>query len=68
VRSGKTRDDAYRIVQRNAMKAWDEARDFRSLLEADPEVSVESLDDAFDLSRSLRNLDTVFTALDAIAL
>ncbi len=68
VRAGKTRDEAYRIVQRHAMKAWDERCDFRTLLEADPEVSVESLDDAFDLSRSLRNLDIVFDALDRIAL
>jgi adenylosuccinate lyase len=68
VRAGKTRDEAYRIVQRHAMKAWDERCDFRTLLEADPDVSVESLDDAFDLSRSLRNLDTVFAALDRIAL
>ena len=35
------RDDAYRIVQRNAMRAWDERVDFRSLLEADPEVTVD---------------------------
>jgi adenylosuccinate lyase len=68
VRSGKTRDEAYRIVQRNAMKAWDDRCDFRTLLEADPEVTVDSLDDAFDLSRSLRHLAPVFTALDRIAL
>jgi adenylosuccinate lyase len=68
VRSGKTRDEAYRIVQRNAMKAWDDRCDFRALLEADPEVTVDSLDDAFDLSRSLRHLAPVFTALDRIAL
>jgi adenylosuccinate lyase len=66
VRSGKTRDDAYRIVQRNAMKAWDDGCDFRTLLEADPDVSLESLDEAFDLSRSLRNLAPVFTAVDGI--
>jgi adenylosuccinate lyase len=68
VHAGMTRDDAYRVVQRNAMKAWDERSDFRALLEADPEVSVESLDDAFNLSRSLRNLDSVFAALDHIEL
>jgi adenylosuccinate lyase len=68
VHAGMTRDDAYRIVQRHAMKAWEERSDFRALLEADPEVSVESLDDAFNLSRSLRNLDSVFAALDHIEL
>ena len=66
VASGLTRDDAYRIVQRNAMRAWDEGVDFRSLLEADPDVPNEMLDDAFDLRRSLSNLDTVFAQLDAI--
>ena len=56
VASGMTRDDAYRIVQRNAMRAWDEGIDFRTLLEADPDVDNDVLDDAFDLRRSLRNL------------
>ncbi len=66
VQNGRTRDDAYRIVQRNAMQAWDEARDFRQLLEADDEVDDAVLDEAFDLARSLRNLDQVFDQLDAI--
>ena len=39
VQGGATRDDAYRIVQRNAMRAWDEGLDFRTLLEADDEVA-----------------------------
>jgi adenylosuccinate lyase len=64
VQAGATRDDAYRIVQRSAMRAWDEGRDFRSLLEADPDVDDAILDDAFDLDRSLRNLDRVFAQLD----
>ena len=63
VASGMSRDDAYRIVQRNAMRAWDEGTDFRTLLEADDEVPNELLDDAFDLRRSLRNLDVVFDEL-----
>ncbi len=66
VQSGATRDDAYRIVQRNAMKAWDEGRDFRSLLEADDDVDDAVLADAFDLGRSLRNLSEVLSALDSI--
>jgi adenylosuccinate lyase len=66
VNSGKTRDDAYRIVQRNAMRAWDEGLDFRTLLEADPEVDDDVLDEAFDLERSLRNIGEVFRQLDAI--
>ena len=68
VQSGKTRDEAYRIVQRNAMQAWDEGVDFRTLLEADEEVDNAMLDDAFDLRRSLSNLDRVFAELDAVTL
>jgi adenylosuccinate lyase len=68
VQQGATRDDAYRIVQRNAMKAWDEGRDFRSLLEADGEVDNSMLDAAFDLERSLGNLDVVLDQVDQIEL
>ena len=39
VEAGRSRDDAYRIVQRNAMRAWQEERSFRELLAADPEVT-----------------------------
>jgi adenylosuccinate lyase len=66
VETGMPRDDAYRIVQRNAMVSWDEGRDFRALLEADDEVDDATLDEAFDLSRSLRNLGLVFDRLDAL--
>ncbi len=68
VQAGRTRDEAYRIVQRNAMRAWDERRAFRALLEADDEVDNAVLDEAFDLERSLRNLDVVFAQLDALEL
>lgn len=66
VQSGLSRDDAYRIVQDNALKAWDEGRSFRALLESDARVKldVEELDAAFDLQRSLANLDAVFGALE----
>jgi adenylosuccinate lyase len=66
VQGGKTRDEAYRIVQRNAMQAWDEGTAFRALLEADADVDNAMLDDAFDLRRSLSNLGRVFDQLDAI--
>jgi adenylosuccinate lyase len=66
VQCGRTRDEAYQIVQRNAMRAWDEGREFRELLEGDDEVDDAILDEAFDLSRSLRNLDRVFSELDAL--
>jgi adenylosuccinate lyase len=68
VESGRTRDDAYRIVQRNAMRSWQEERPFRDLLAADPEVTATldeaRLDACFDLKRSLANVNRVFDALD----
>jgi adenylosuccinate lyase len=68
VRAGMTRDDAYRVVQENAMRAWDEGHDFRALLEADPRVTVpaEVFDEAFDLAQSLRNVGVTFAALDQV--
>ncbi|MDX2379504.1 MAG: adenylosuccinate lyase [Acidimicrobiia bacterium] len=66
IETGMSRDDAYRIVQRSALRSWDEDLDFRTLLEAEEDIENALLDDAFDLSRSLRNLDRVFAQLDAI--
>lgn len=68
VQGGLSRDDAYRVVQENALRAWDEGRDFRSILESDPRVTVaaDALDEAFDLQRSLRHVSAVFDALDAL--
>lgn len=66
VQAGRTRDEAYRIVQSAAMRSWEERRSFRALLEDDPELGLQpgQLDDAFDLERSLRHLDRVFESLD----
>jgi adenylosuccinate lyase len=73
VRAGISRDDAYRIVQRHAMRAWDEGIGFRGLLDGDAEVAellggscADVLDEAFDLRRSLRHVDRVIDALDAL--
>jgi adenylosuccinate lyase len=68
VQGGLTRDDAYRLVQDNAMRAWEEGEDFRALLDADDRVTVspQLLDEAFDLDRSLRHIDVVFAALGEI--
>jgi adenylosuccinate lyase len=71
VAAGLGRDEAYRLVQRNAMRAWDEERDFRSLVEADPEIaaalSPEALADAFDLGAYTRHVDAVFQRLHALS-
>ena len=64
VEAGVLREDAYRIVQRNAMRAWREEKNFRELILADPEitsrVSQKTLERAFDLKRQLRNVDKIF--------
>ena len=71
VASGLSRDDAYRLVQRNALAAWDGERDFRKLVEADAEIAPhldpEALAAAFDLGDALRHLDVLFDRLGALA-
>ncbi len=70
VESGVPRDDAYRMVQRNAMRAWETRSMFRELLEADAEVMAsmgsEQLDACFDLTHALRNVQRTFDAVDAL--
>ena len=67
VSAGMTRDDAYRVVQRNAMRSSDEGEEFRSLIENDPEVEAIGdrldLDAAFDLRRALGHATQVFASL-----
>jgi adenylosuccinate lyase len=62
VESGLARDDAYRLVQRNAMRAWDEERDFRELVRADPDIHVD-LDAVFDESAYTKHVAVVFDRL-----
>jgi adenylosuccinate lyase len=71
VQAGMERDQAYRIVQSNALRAWDEGRDFRSLLESDPMVAAlgaSALDRAFSLERSLQHAQQAVDALDDLLL
>jgi len=64
IERGMERQAAYVVVQRNAMKVWDEGRDFRALLADDPDVKSRlapaELDAAFDLQHGLRHVDAVF--------
>jgi adenylosuccinate lyase len=63
VDAGLSREAAYELVQRNALRAWDEGIGLRELLEADPEAAVldaEALDAAFDLDTYLRHIDHIF--------
>ncbi|MFQ5793022.1 MAG: adenylosuccinate lyase, partial [Acidobacteriota bacterium] len=63
-RKGLSREEAYRLVQRNAMAAWDGKGEFRSLLAKDPEVqrhlSPADLDHAFDLEAQTQYVGTIF--------
>jgi adenylosuccinate lyase len=69
VDKGMSREDAYRAVQRNAMKAWDGGADFRALLKADPDVNrvldQRALDACFDLAYHLKHVDTIFARVFA---
>jgi adenylosuccinate lyase len=67
VESGLGRDDAYRLVQRDAMRAWDEGLDFPELVRADPEIAGQiDLDEVFDLTVYTRHVDTVFERLHGL--
>jgi adenylosuccinate lyase len=64
-KAGVAREDAYRLVQRNAMKVWGgESNDFLGLLKADPEVSKalsdKELEDNFDLGHHFKQVDVIF--------
>jgi adenylosuccinate lyase len=64
VESGMTRDEAYRVVQENAQRAWDTRTEFRDLLaEAAPELD---LDAVFDYGAYLTHLPEVFERLEAL--
>ena len=62
--AGASREDAYKLVQRNAMKTWLEGKDFLSELKADKEVTAKvppaELEAMFDLGYHLKHVDTIF--------
>ena len=62
--AGISREDSYRLVQRNAMKTWEHGADFLASLKADPEVSsrisAAELEAMFDLGYHFKHVDTIF--------
>ena len=62
--AGVNREDAYHLVQRNAMKVWDHGKDFKTELLADSDVlaalSAEEIHEKFDLSYHTKHVDTIF--------
>ncbi|MCP9485938.1 MAG: adenylosuccinate lyase [Gaiellaceae bacterium MAG52_C11] len=67
VESGLGRDEAYRLVQRHAMRVWDEGLDFSALVRADAALAARvELDAVFDLDAYVRHVDVVFERLRAL--
>jgi adenylosuccinate lyase len=64
VENGLSREDAYRLVQSHAMRAWKEGLDLRELVLKDKEVTSRipraQIERAFDLKRQLKNIDKIF--------
>jgi len=62
--AGLSREEAYRAVQKNAMKTWERGNDFKESLKKDPEIAdripQEELDRIFDSSNELKYLDDIF--------
>jgi len=70
VRGGLMREDAYRLVQRNAMRAWEEKRPFKELLAADADVTArlapQALEACFVPGYHLRNMGVIFERVTAL--
>ena len=64
VSKGVLREDAYKWVQRNAMKRWMEGKDFKESVENDPDITKyltkEEIDDCFDYKFFIRRVDMIF--------
>ncbi len=63
--AGVSREDSYRLVQRNAMRVWEEGKDFLTELKADADVTAAldnaALESLFDLGHHTKHVDTIFT-------
>ena len=70
VKSGITREDAYEIVQKNAMQVWKEKKDFKELLKQDNiitnKLSNDEIDDLFDLEKILININKIYKRIGII--
>jgi adenylosuccinate lyase len=62
--AGASREDAYKLVQRNAMRVWNENKDFYSELISDKDVrsflTEEDIKDKFDLGYHTKHVNTIF--------
>jgi adenylosuccinate lyase len=67
VEGGSSREDAYRVTQELAQRAWDEGTPLRELLAADERASALDLDAIFDYSHYTRHANEILARLDEIA-
>jgi len=67
---GVSREEAYRMVQRNAMKVWDDQISFKEALKQDKDINEsitnEEIDSLFDIRNRLKNLDSIFKKVGLI--
>ena len=67
IQKGLTREDAYKLVQKNAMKVWEEKIDFKELIKNDAKISKllsnNEIDELFDLNKILININKIFERL-----
>ena len=68
VKKGATREDAYAMVQRNAMQVWDEQKDFKKLLKDDQEIiallNEDEIDNLFKLKKIMININKIYKRLE----
>lgn len=67
VKKGVSRENAYSLVQRNAMLCWEKKKDFREMLKSDGEVtdvlSEKEIDSCFELKEDIKNIDRIFATV-----
>ena len=68
IKKGATREDAYAMVQRNAMQVWEEQLDFKTLLKGDSEImsllNENEIDNLFDLNKVMTNINKIYKRLE----
>ena len=68
VKKGADREDAYTMVQRNAMQVWEEQKDFKTLLNSDKGImallNAEEIDSLFNLEKIMKNINKIYKRLE----
>ena len=70
VKKGIAREDAYAMVQRNAMQVWEKKKDFKALLKTDDQITAllndDEIDALFDLNKVMKNINKIYKRLGLI--